>query len=69
MTLQTSDDLKNLIQSSPYHMKALEALATLDLPDAWIAAGFLRNLVWDYLHGYKTMTPLNDLDVIYFDHL
>lgn len=38
----------------------------LDLADAWIAAGFVRNLVWDALHGYAA-TPLNDIDVIYFD--
>ncbi|WRQ77412.1 nucleotidyltransferase family protein [Pseudomonas saxonica] len=24
---------------------------SLNLPDCWIGAGFLRNAVWDYLHG------------------
>lgn len=27
----------------------------------------MRNLVWDYLHGFDSPTPLNDIDVIYFD--
>lgn len=48
-------------------MEALRAAAALDLPDLWIAAGFVRNLVWDRLHGYPAMTPLNDVDVIYYD--
>ncbi|WP_447755934.1 nucleotidyltransferase family protein [Pseudomonas nicosulfuronedens] len=34
---------------------------------AWIAAGFVRNAVWDALHGYSEPTPLSDIDVLYFD--
>ncbi|MBI4031068.1 MAG: nucleotidyltransferase family protein [Proteobacteria bacterium] len=48
-------------------MEALRAVAALNLPDGWIAAGFVRNLVWDSLHAYPSMTPLNDVDVIYYD--
>ena len=32
-----------------------------------MAAGFVRNLVWDHLHNKPVSTPLNDIDVIYFD--
>ncbi|MGE6319095.1 nucleotidyltransferase family protein [Pseudomonas oryzihabitans] len=45
----------------------LRTLANLHLPDAWLAAGFVRNLVWDRLYGHAEATPLADLDVIYFD--
>ncbi len=31
-----------------------------------LAAGFVRNLVWDRLHGLVA-TPFTDIDVIYFD--
>ena len=48
-------------------MTVLDVLAKTQLPDAWLAAGFVRNLVWDRLHGYVEATPLADLDVIYFD--
>ncbi len=48
-------------------MQALEAVRELNLPDSWVTAGFVRNLVWDALHGYSPPTPLNDVDVIYFD--
>ncbi|HSC80630.1 MAG TPA: nucleotidyltransferase family protein, partial [Chitinolyticbacter sp.] len=37
------------------------------LPDGWIVAGFLRNLIWD--HRFGTRTGLNDVDVVYFDAL
>ena len=47
-------------------MAMLAALATLELPDAWIAAGAIRNAVWDSLHGFSRSTPLNDVDVIWF---
>lgn len=51
----------------PVRCRLLAVLAELALPDAWLAAGFVRNLVWDRLHGYAVATPLTDLDVIYFD--
>ncbi|MDJ0656247.1 MAG: nucleotidyltransferase family protein [Xanthomonadales bacterium] len=47
-------------------MSALRAICGLGLPDCWLAAGFVRNMVWDALHGYAA-TPLNDIDVIYHD--
>lgn len=47
-------------------MAALEAVRSLELPDGWITAGFVRNRVWDHLHDFQTPTPPNDIDVIYF---
>ena len=48
-------------------MRALSAVRALALPDCWIGAGFVRAAVWDRLHGFTTATPLDDVDVIYFD--
>ena len=45
----------------------LRAVSRLGLPDCWTGAGFVRNLVWDRLHGYAEATTLNDIDVLYFD--
>lgn len=45
----------------------LQTAARLALPDWCLAAGFVRNLVWDKLHGYRRNTPLNDVDLVYFD--
>lgn len=45
-------------------MAVLNTVQTLGLPDGLIAAGFVRNLVWDKI--FDTRTSLNDIDVIYF---
>ena len=55
------------IATDPRRMQALEIARELDLPDWCIAAGFVRNLAWDKLHGYTQPTPLSDIDLIYFD--
>ena len=46
-------------------MSILRIVQALQLNDCWIAAGVIRNKVWDYLHN--TQTEINDIDVIYFD--
>jgi hypothetical protein len=56
-----------LIEQDDVRVKALKSVASLSLPQCYIAAGFIRNLVWDSLHGKQTPTPLNDVDVIYYD--
>jgi hypothetical protein len=48
-------------------MAQLEAVRGLALPDAWIAAGFVRNRVWDRLSGIWPPRPIDDVDVVYFD--
>ncbi|AZG73889.1 nucleotidyltransferase family protein [Shewanella livingstonensis] len=40
-------------------------LTSLNISDWYIAAGFVRNLVWDKLH-HIALQPLNDIDVIYW---
>ncbi len=54
------------IKADQFRMSVLREVSKLELPDCLVAAGFVRNLVWDNLHGYAA-TPLNDIDVIYFD--
>ncbi|MGL6261930.1 nucleotidyltransferase family protein [Vibrio sp. WXL210] len=56
-----------LIRQDPMRVQALRLVAQLNLPQCYIAAGFIRNLVWDSLHNLERPTPLNDVDVIYFD--
>jgi hypothetical protein len=56
--------LIRLLKNDPQRIEILKAVATLSLPDCWVAAGFVRNLVWDHLHNKKT--DLNDVDVIYY---
>lgn len=56
-----------IIEKDDELIRLLRIVRKLNLPDSYIAAGAIRNLVWDCLHGYKERTPLNDVDVIYFD--
>ncbi|MGF1723156.1 nucleotidyltransferase family protein [Photobacterium nomapromontoriensis] len=60
------DRIVELIKQDPVRVKALECVSKLGLSQCYIAAGFVRNLVWDALHGFDVATPLNDADVIYF---
>ena len=55
------------LREEPLHLRALMQASELGLKDAWLAAGFVRNLVWDRLHGYEQATPLNDIDVVHFN--
>lgn len=55
------------VEADDLRMEALRAASSLGLNDWCIAAGFVRNLVWDQVHAISPHTPLNDYDLIYFD--
>ncbi|GGX62866.1 nucleotidyltransferase family protein [Saccharospirillum salsuginis] len=68
MTLeQHYETISTWLREDDQRMACLRAVADLNLPDWCIAAGFVRNLVWDRLHDCETTSPLNDVDVVYFD--
>jgi hypothetical protein len=48
-------------------MEQLRAVRRLGLPDWCIAAGFVRNRVWDHLHGIAPGRPPADIDVLFHD--
>ncbi|MCZ4338869.1 nucleotidyltransferase family protein [Shewanella colwelliana] len=64
--ISNSQQLCLWLKQDAMRMDALKYAAQLNLPQWCIAAGFVRNLVWDRLHG-RLNTPLTDIDVIYFD--
>ncbi len=61
------DQLIDAIQKDSWMIDILESVRSLDLPNCWIGAGFVRNKAWDILHRYKKRTPLVDIDVVFFD--
>ncbi len=61
------DKLIKIMKTNEHMMRDLDLVRQLDLPNWCIAAGYVRNYVWDYLHGYSHLTPLNDVDVLYYD--
>ena len=67
MSAEGARFVRYLLAHDAEAMLCLSAVAGLGLRDCWIAAGFVRNRVWDRLHGYAETTPLNDIDVIFHD--
>jgi uncharacterized protein len=65
--LKSTNDVIKLIGNDETMIKIIKAASTLDLPDWWICAGFVRSKIWDVLHGFKERTLTQDVDVIYFD--
>lgn len=56
-----------LLQKDAFRLRCLQAALSLQLTDWYLGAGFLRNAIWDHLHQHATATPLNDIDLVYFD--
>ncbi|WP_202113484.1 nucleotidyltransferase family protein [Paenibacillus sp. MMS18-CY102] len=48
-------------------MEDLQQVRDLKLPDCYIAAGYIRNMVWDRLHGFDARGMHGDIDVVFFD--
>lgn len=69
MTIQTEQDVIHLIENDEWMMDILQMAKSLELPDWWICAGFVRSKIWDTLHDYEIRTATPDIDVIYFDQL
>ncbi|MBT5108890.1 MAG: nucleotidyltransferase family protein [Rhodospirillaceae bacterium] len=67
VTLLSVGDIIRLIESDPWMVDVLDAVRNFGPSNAWVGAGFVRNKVWDALHGYLRPSLLNDVDVIYFD--
>ncbi|MHB1956632.1 MAG: nucleotidyltransferase family protein, partial [Sulfobacillus sp.] len=59
--------LWRLLQSTGWFMQALRVLRTCNPPDWLVGGGVIRTLVWDWLHDYSKPTPLNDVDLAFFD--
>lgn len=60
-------DILDLIREDLFMMDIIRAADSMNLPDWLIGAGFVRNKVWDYLHGYTKSTLPTDIDLVYFD--
>lgn len=66
---ELSERLCTWLSQDNERMRALELVLQCaqvhSMPQWCIAAGFVRNLVWDKLHGLDCQ-PLNDIDLIYY---
>lgn len=57
-----------LLTASPWMMRVLATVRDSGLPDAWVGAGALRDLVWGQLYGHGfDPTGVRDVDVAFYD--
>src|SRR6202008_765363 len=60
--------LIELVRTAAELMAALAAVRDINPAPCWcIGAGAVRTLVGDTLHGYRSPSPLGDVDLAYFD--
>ncbi|MGG4091106.1 nucleotidyltransferase family protein [Paenibacillus lautus] len=59
--------LEEYISQHQQLMTDLDIVRDLGLPQCYIAAGYIRNYVWDLLHGLEGTDRHTDIDVVYFD--
>lgn len=63
----TNDDVLQLLQADTDMMTVLRAIAELNLSDCWLAAGSVRNAIWNDLSNRPAFDKETDIDVVYFD--
>jgi hypothetical protein len=69
-SLQNLADIAGFLEAHASLHVLLLHVESLELPDGWIGAGFIRNAVWDALHGRAIdASRLNDVDVVFLDHV
>ncbi|HSR87255.1 MAG TPA: nucleotidyltransferase family protein [Streptosporangiaceae bacterium] len=59
--------LAELLAAEPWMIRALGAVAGSDLPDAWVGAGVVRDLVCGQYHCGFDPATVKDVDVAYYD--
>lgn len=64
---QFEEQIRDYIFENKQLVSDLTIVRALDLPDGYIAAGYIRNCVWDRLHGFHVQYNHSDIDVVYFD--
>src|SRR6187397_667376 len=69
LELDLQQRLELIVRGTPWLFTVLETVRSLGLPDWYLAAGAIRNTVWDALHGSTSSKPQSDLDVVYFDRM
>lgn len=65
--IKNQEDIIQVIREDIWMMDILKIVQTMNLPDWWVCAGFVRSKIWDVQHGFTDRTPLQDIDVIYFN--
>lgn len=60
-------DIRELFSQDDDLMTIFRIIEQLDLKDSWLAAGTLRNYIWNVLSGKPGLSDTSDLDVVFYD--
>ena len=66
-TVKNEQDILDAFRENPDIMTILTIIRDLALKDSWLAAGSVRNFIWNLLSGKLPFDSETDVDVIFFD--
>ena len=61
----TEEAIVEQIQADQEMMTVLAIIRDLDLADAWLAAGAVRNFIWNQLSGKPGFDATTDMDLVF----
>ena len=65
--MMTEQWMLEQLQADPDMMTVLTIIRDLNLADAWLAAGAVRNFIWNLLSGRPGFDTRTDLDLVFYD--
>ena len=65
--MKNEQDLLEVFRKNPDMMAILTIIRGLGLQDSWLAAGSVRNFIWNLLSDKSPFDRETDVDVIFFD--
>ena len=66
-TLKNKSEILDSFRENPDMMAILTIIRDLELKDSWLAAGSVRNFIWNILSDKPAFDRETDVDVIFFD--
>ena len=66
-TVKNDQEILEAFRENPDMMAILTIIRDLDLKDSWLAAGSVRNFIWNLLSEKPAFDRETDVDVIFFD--
>ena len=66
-TMKNEQEILDSVRENPDMMAILTIIRNLGLQDSWLAAGSVRNFIWNILSGKSGFDAETDVDVIFFD--
>ena len=66
-TMKNEQEILDAFRENPDMMTILTIIRNLGLKDSWLAAGSVRNFIWNLLSDKSPFDSETDVDVIFFD--